>query len=93
MSHFLQVFLLKEFFPDIAEKQRNGSDNRTYISDRFCIVNAHDTEEMRQNECKRNQKDDFSKQCNKKRNLRLAKTEEGTLVRRSAVRKIAMPAM
>ena len=34
---------------------------------------------MRQNECKRNQKDDFSKQCNKKRNLRLAKTEEGTL--------------
>ena len=34
---------------------------------------------MRQNECKRNQKDDFSKQCNKKRNLRLAKTEIGTL--------------
>ena len=78
MSHLCESFLRKNF-PDIAEKQRNGSDNGADICDRFRIVNAHNAEEMRQNECKRDQKNDFPEQCDKKRNLRLAKTEKGTL--------------
>ena len=78
VSHLCESFLRKNF-PDIAEKQRNGSDNGADIRDRFRIVNAHNAEEMRQNECKRDQKNDFPEQCDKKRNLRLAKTEKGTL--------------
>ena len=63
VSHLCESFLRKNF-PDIAEKQRNGSDNGADICDRFRIVNAHNAEEMRQNERERDEEQSLPRRRN-----------------------------
>lgn len=91
VSHLCESFLRKNF-PDIAEKQRNGSDNGADICDRFRIVNAHNAEEMRQNECKRDQKNDFPEQCDKREIFAWPRPRK-ELCTPLCKPKIAMPAM
>lgn len=63
----LKAFPLKESFRILQRNSVTAVITEHTSAIEFCIVNAHDTEEMRQNECKRNQKDDFSKQCTKEK--------------------------
>ena len=78
MRHLRQHLFGKDF-SDIQKEKRGSDCHGDQVSHRLCIVHAHHTEKMRQEQSHRDQQNHFSKKRNAKRDLRLAKPQKGTL--------------